>query len=70
PPSWTAPSTAPHSALSGSTPFAAPRATDAAGMAGTPGMAGAAPGGPGARLAANPRYGVRLTVMARHPAVG
>ena len=70
PPSWTAPSTAPHSALSGSTPFAAPRATDAAGMAGTPGMAGAAPGGPGARLAANPRYGVRLTVMARHPAAG
>jgi PPE-repeat protein len=71
PPSWAAaPSSAPLSALPGTTPFAAPQVNDGAGMAGTPGMAGAAPGDRGSRLSANPRYGVRVTVMGRHPFAG
>jgi PPE-repeat protein len=69
PPSWSAPSSAPHSALSGTTPLAAPQA-QGPGMAGAPGMAGGAPGGAGSRLANTPRYGVRPTVMGRHPLAG
>ncbi len=70
PPSWTAPSTAPHSALSGTTPLAAPQATEGTAMAGAPGMAGGAPGATASRLANTPRYGVRVTVMGRHPLAG
>jgi PPE-repeat protein len=71
PPSWSAPSTPGASPLLGTRSFAAPQVSGApeAGMAGAPGM-GAVPGGSGSRMGSNPRYGVRLTVMGRHPAAG
>jgi PPE-repeat protein len=70
PPSWAAPSSAHLPEFSGTSPFAAPEATHGPGTAGAPGMAGGAPGGSGGRLTNTPRYGVKVTVMTRHPAVG
>ncbi|WP_373141724.1 PE/PPE C-terminal domain-containing protein, partial [Mycobacterium marinum] len=68
PPSWAAPSSGPVSALSVSGLTTIP-GTEVAeqGAAGMPGM----PVGTGKRAASViPRYGVRLTVMARPPAAG
>jgi PPE-repeat protein len=73
PAGWAAPSTGHVSALSGTGLTTLP-VTDApelgTAMPGVPGMAAAAPDGTTARASGTPRYGVRLSVMARHPAAG
>jgi hypothetical protein len=71
PPSWAAPSTAGTSALLGTRPLAAPTADVAeSGMPGAPGMPAGMTGRDSAANFRQPRYGVRLTVITRHPAIG